>query len=328
MRPLPLLFHAIILALGGTEGNNFPVDLQSALHFDNAVRNTPWDFRAPTLIAFYSTSNKACVDQLFATSRMNFVAKATDSHPRTRLMVGLYDIDAQHQSTWYHWAPDKMDLALRFGVKSCPTLAIVPPEYAHPENRTVDPIIWDRHGAWVTWLKDNVRKMKQPQKSKIWTQAMLQTRDESEHGEWVRCANYPPQLKRYTETGYHKMQMPKPAYKRLMAFYNKHKSSRTTEMWKGNQTQTNFHEVPMTMVSLDSDQEERDAIANDLIAPTLRMWTKTTSLKLNSFYGIREYHRGSELHMHIDRMESHAVSGILNLAQEGMEEDWMLEVQL
>ena len=204
------------------------VDLQSALHFDNAVRNTPYDHRAPSLVAFYSASNKACVDQLFATSRMNFVEKATETYPRTRLMVGLYDIDRREDSTWYHWDPDRMDLALRFGVNECPTLAIVPPEYAYPENKTVDPIIWDRQKAWVTWLKDNVKRMKQPYKSTVWTQKMLETRDESEYGEWVRCGNYPPQLKRYTKNGYHKMKMPEEAKTRLLAHYNKHKRSRKT----------------------------------------------------------------------------------------------------
>jgi hypothetical protein len=257
---------------------------------------------------------------------MNFVEKATETYPRTRLMVGLYDIDRREDSTWYHWDPDRMDLALRFGVNECPTLAIVPPEYAYPENKTVDPIIWDRQKAWVTWLKDNVKRMKQPYKSTVWTQKMLETRDESEYGEWVRCGNYPPQLKRYTKNGYHKMKMPEEAKTRLLAHYNKHKRSRKTENWRKNQTQTNFHEVPMTMVELDLDRAERDSIGNDLIAPILQEWTKTPSLKLNSFYGIREYHRGSELHMHIDRMESHAISGILNLAQEGMEEEWMLQV--
>ena len=49
-------------------------------------------------------------------------------------------------------------------------------------------------------------------------------------------------------------------------------------------------------------------------------------LEFTSFYGIREYHRGSELRMHVDRVATHVFSVIINLHQEGVEVEWPLDV--
>jgi hypothetical protein len=44
-------------------------------------------------------------------------------------------------------------------------------------------------------------------------------------------------------------------------------------------------------------------------------------------YGIREYHRGVVLKRHVDRVQSHVLSAILNIAQEGMDSQWCLTIQ-
>ena len=50
------------------------------------------------------------------------------------------------------------------------------------------------------------------------------------------------------------------------------------------------------------------------------------SLKQTSLYGIREYHRGSRLTAHIDRLTTHAASIIINVAQTDTKEPWPLEI--
>jgi prolyl 4-hydroxylase len=45
-----------------------------------------------------------------------------------------------------------------------------------------------------------------------------------------------------------------------------------------------------------------------------------------SFYGIREYHRGAELRMHVDRVATHVFSVIINVDQVGVDEPWPLEL--
>jgi prolyl 4-hydroxylase len=46
---------------------------------------------------------------------------------------------------------------------------------------------------------------------------------------------------------------------------------------------------------------------------------------MTAVYGIREYQRSAVLDMHIDRMETHIISAILNVAQQ-VEKDWPLVI--
>ena len=43
-------------------------------------------------------------------------------------------------------------------------------------------------------------------------------------------------------------------------------------------------------------------------------------------YGIREYSRGVVLKRHVDRVQSHVLSAILNIAQRGMNSHWCLTI--
>ena len=43
-------------------------------------------------------------------------------------------------------------------------------------------------------------------------------------------------------------------------------------------------------------------------------------------YGIREYHRGSVLNVHRDRLDTHVASAIINVAQE-VDNDWPLYIE-
>ena len=50
-------------------------------------------------------------------------------------------------------------------------------------------------------------------------------------------------------------------------------------------------------------------------------------LEETAFYGIREYYKGNVLRMHVDRIETHVISSILQIDQDlGQSTDWFLEV--
>lgn len=68
----------------------------------------------------------------------------------------------------------------------------------------------------------------------------------------------------------------------------------------------------------------------DELRPVLAEWSgflPAEELSMTSIYGIRRYTRGSVLRMHVDTIVSHVVSAIVNVAQEGVEEDWPLEIK-
>lgn len=49
-------------------------------------------------------------------------------------------------------------------------------------------------------------------------------------------------------------------------------------------------------------------------------------LENSDIYGMRRYEAGAWLLSHVDREETHAVSIIMNIDQEDVEEDWMVEI--
>ena len=67
----------------------------------------------------------------------------------------------------------------------------------------------------------------------------------------------------------------------------------------------------------------------DELRPQLGEWSgyEPGSLEMTSIYGIRRYTRGSVLRMHVDTVTTHVVSAIINVEQEGVDEDWPLEIK-
>merc|ERR1719323_611488 len=47
---------------------------------------------------------------------------------------------------------------------------------------------------------------------------------------------------------------------------------------------------------------------------------------MNSLYGIRQYSRGARMKLHVDTVNTHVISAIINVDQEGMDEDWNLHI--
>ena len=80
------------------------------------------------------------------------------------------------------------------------------------------------------------------------------------------------------------------------------------------------------MISLDEDWKERDSIAKDVVRPILSEWGGVEELELTAFYGIREYSRNACLRNHVDRVDTHVFSAILQISQTDMDEPWPLEV--
>ena len=82
------------------------------------------------------------------------------------------------------------------------------------------------------------------------------------------------------------------------------------------------------MISLDEGWKERDSIANEVMKPLLEKWggLPSNSLELTAFYGIREYSRRACLRNHVDRVDTHVFSAILQISQTDIDTEWPLEV--
>lgn len=132
--------------------------------------------------------------------------------------------------------------------------------------------------------------------------------------------------------GFIKTKMPPGLHDRLVRFYRKWYHLRKEESWDKSGTQLNFFKVKTHMISLDHDYHERDSIANDVMKPLLLKWahdnghTEIKGLEFTAFYGIREYSRGASLRNHVDRVDTHVFSAVLQVAQTGVEKPWPLQV--
>jgi hypothetical protein len=65
----------------------------------------------------------------------------------------------------------------------------------------------------------------------------------------------------------------------------------------------------------------------EAIQPILEDWISAPrgSLKFNMMYGVRAYMNGSLLAQHADRVETHVISAVYNVAMEDLEEPWQME---
>lgn len=127
----------------------------------------------------------------------------------------------------------------------------------------------------------------------------------------------------FTREGFTKTAIPPALMQQLSAFYAAQRpASRPEESDAiGTFIRTEDKRVPSRMIELDTTLRANVSIA---MHPLLQAWA-ATPLKMTAVYGIREYQNGAILDMHIDRMETHIISAILNVAQE-VNTDWPLMI--
>merc|ERR1719410_2444165 len=89
---------------------------------------------------------------------------------------------------------------------------------------------------------------------------------------------------------------------------------------------TNTHVVEIEKLNLDKYPEIHNGIVNEM-REVLQWWT-SQRLKHTSTFGLRLYKRGSMLINHIDRMDTHLASAVLQVSQHNIDEGggWPLEV--
>ncbi len=127
----------------------------------------------------------------------------------------------------------------------------------------------------------------------------------------------------FTPEGFKKVRLPDELFAKITNFYIEGKKNIALEVNEsiGTYIKTTSEHHPAKMVELSDDL--RSEIFNT-ICPMLEDWVKT-KLKPSAVYGIREYQRGATLKMHVDRIDTHQVSMIINVAQQ-VEKDWPLEI--
>lgn len=109
----------------------------------------------------------------------------------------------------------------------------------------------------------------------------------------------------FTELGYEKRRAPQDLFDSIKAFYDKNKAH-AVEEWPSVNNYQNTWECPSTLVRLeDQDLDGGGPDMQEYIwNSTKQVMEEWVGLELRpvSLYGIRQYHRGSVLAPHVDRM--------------------------
>ena len=128
----------------------------------------------------------------------------------------------------------------------------------------------------------------------------------------------------YSDVGYALMPLPAPTFKWLKAWYEGHAHEEIKESSAG--AVGTQHKAPWYVRHIHYPLKTK--LIRELL-PLLAEWSgyRAEALQMTSIYGIRRYSRGSVLRMHVDTTVTHVVSAIVNVAQDGMEKDWPLEIK-
>lgn len=127
----------------------------------------------------------------------------------------------------------------------------------------------------------------------------------------------------YTADGFRKGTLPKQVRDKLTRFYRQQRPASIAEASDaiGNFIRTQQQHAPAHMIELDEPMREH---LRRGLKPLLEAWADKP-LRMTAVYGIREYQRGALLDMHVDRIDTHHVSAIINVAQQ-VEVDWPLHI--
>lgn len=117
--------------------------------------------------------------------------------------------------------------------------------------------------------------------------------------------NQPSSVYNYTAMGFEKIRAPSKLFETIRDFYYENKDKRSQE-WSSINTYQNLWDIPSTIVRLEDDRltgggEKIKAQVWEEAQKLLEAWTGQ-HLRAVSLYGVREYHRGSILAPHVDRM--------------------------
>ncbi|WP_390590840.1 2OG-Fe(II) oxygenase [Simiduia litorea] len=127
----------------------------------------------------------------------------------------------------------------------------------------------------------------------------------------------------YTKQGFYKTKIPTELFTDISRFYQIERIKAQAEHVDGgfiiNAKQA---KKPSSLIPLTNALREQ---IHDAMKPLLETWCGQT-LEPTYVYGIREYHRGALLKNHRDRLETHIISVIINVAQ-AVEEDWPLYIE-
>lgn len=149
---------------------------------------------------------------------------------------------------------------------------------------------------------------------------IIRMRERQDQVRLEQNAKQPTKLPKFTTDGYKKTKLPAALYQKLLDFWRRNQHLKVREAWRVDDIHTNHWQADLFMLHLP-EQMKQEVFAT--VKPLLEEWANVPNLVPTACYGVREYGNGSVLAEHVDRVETHAISAILNIDQDVVE-DWEL----
>jgi|AntRauTorckE5430_2_1112549.scaffolds.fasta_scaffold00111_13 hypothetical protein len=126
----------------------------------------------------------------------------------------------------------------------------------------------------------------------------------------------------FSSLGFSKGRLPDDVFAAMGAFYYNNRDHKTREEWRGKGVFVNWWETDIFMIQVPwSLKDAWQKRLSNLVSEWAGVPVEQTVM-----YGMRQYEDGARLLTHVDRLKTHVVSLIVNIAQGNLSQDWPVEV--
>ena len=138
-------------------------------------------------------------------------------------------------------------------------------------------------------------------------------------GEWNRH-NIPKRT--FSPLGFAKGRLPPDVFASMGAFFYNNRRNKVREEWRSRGVFVNWWEADVFFIQIPWNMK---TIWQSRLVDLVSEWAGTP-VEQTVMYGLRQYESGARLISHVDRLPTHAVSLIVNIAQGDLTQDWPVEV--
>jgi len=152
--------------------------------------------------------------------------------------------------------------------------------------------------------------------------AAVESRRENERRRNYLNREQPKVVPTFTKVGFEKTQVPDELWQLVQQFWQDNRHHTVNENWDLGNSYVNHWEIAPSMCYMP-ERLKQDVFR--VLQPRIEQWAGGVAVEPTACYGIRLYHRGAKLENHVDRLDTHALSAIINVDQQ-VEQDWPLEI--
>lgn len=152
--------------------------------------------------------------------------------------------------------------------------------------------------------------------------AAVESRRENERRRNYLNREQPKVVPTFTKVGFEKTQVPDELWQLVQQFWQDNRHHTVNENWDLGNSYVNHWEIAPSMCYMP-ERLKQDVFR--VLQPRIEEWAGGVAVEPTACYGIRLYHRGAKLENHVDRLDTHALSAIINVDQQ-VEQDWPLEI--